>query len=142
LANEVFLKVFGKTPQDFRDRQHFFRLVAKAIRQILINYAEERGASKRGGKVDHVPLEEAFGFGVSDKLADQICDLHLALEQFERVDPRAAEVVQLKFFVGLRNEEIAEVLEVSRATVARDWTLARAWLWREMDGSGLGELES
>ena len=91
--------------------------------------------------MDHIPLEEAFGPGITDKVAEQVCDLHLALERFEGVDPRAAEVVQLKFFVGLKHEEIAEVLDISRATVVRDWTLARAWLWREMDESLLAERE-
>jgi len=141
LANEVFLKVFGHAPQEFKDRQHFFRLIAKAIRQILINYAENRRAAKRGGGAHHTSLEDVFDLGFSDGVVDQIWDLHLALEKFEEVDPRAAEVVQLKFFVGLKNEEMAEVLGTSKATVVRDWNVARAWLWRELNGSMSGKEE-
>ena len=142
LANEVYLKVFGSDSRDFGDRRHFYRLIGKAIRHLLINYAEERRAAKRGGGADHVPLEEAFGLGLSPKASDQARELHRALERLQAVDARAAEVVQLKFFVGLKNAEIGEVLEVSKATVARDWTFARAWLWREMgaESGAIGEV--
>ena len=134
LANEVFIKLFGNCTQRFEDRRHFFRVTGTAIRRILINYAEQRVAKKRGGNAVVVSLEDADGIDLSPETSEQIMDLHRALERFEKMDPRASEVVQLKFFVGFTHDEIAEVLGVSRATVARDWASARAWLWREMDG--------
>jgi RNA polymerase sigma factor (TIGR02999 family) len=132
LANEAFLKVFSGTPPDFNDRRHFYRLLSTAIRQILVNYGQARKTRKRGGGAQHVPLDVAEGLGLAAEAAEQVRDLDRALEKLREMDARAAEVVELKFFVGLGNAEIAEVLGVSRPTVIRDWAAAKAWLWKEI----------
>lgn len=134
LANEMFIRCFGNGTPRFEDRLHFFRVMSTTIRRILINYAEQRGAEKRGGKVQDLQLQNGDWIDLSPEAADQIIDLHRALERFEATDARASEIVRLKFFLGLSIDEIAEVLGVSRATVGRDWASARAWLWREMEG--------
>ena len=135
LANEVFIKVFGDRPPNLKDRRHFFTLLAKAVRQILVNYSEGRRAAKRGGGRPHVSLAEAGTIAQSPEVSDRLLDLHDALEQFESLDERAARVVELRFFAGLNYEEIAETLGVSRATAVRDWEAAKAWLHREMGGA-------
>lgn len=136
LANEVVLKVFGRDhAPSFADRRHFYRTLALAARQVLVNRSEHRGAAKRGGgKEDRTLSPELVGAGRQvDGLT--VIDLHRALSRFEDVDPRAAEVVELRFFLGLDAEEAATVLGISKATADRDWAAARAWLRRELAAS-------
>ncbi len=133
LVNEAYLKLFGGQPRDFEGRRHFFRLVSRVTRQVLVNYAEAKRSRKRGGDAPTpIPLEEAPGVAMTMGVADEVVALDDALAEFKRVDPRAAEVVELRFFAGLTHEEIAETLEMSLATVGRDWAVARAWLKREL----------
>lgn len=132
IANELFLKVFADTTTEFRDREHFYSLVARVIRQILINYRRDRRTEKRGSGAPHLGLEVVDSLGIDPRVAERVDDLHEALCRLEQFDARAARVVELKFFVGLGNAEVAEVLGVSRPTVIRDWAAARAWLWKEM----------
>lgn len=134
LANEVFIKLFAKTTPNFEDRKHFFTLLAKAVRQILVNYSEASRSAKRGGDAPHLPLAEAGSIAMAPEVSDQLLDLHGALQRFEALDERAARVVELRFFAGLSYEEIAETLDISRATAVRDWEAARAWLHREVGG--------
>ena len=138
LVNEAYVKIFGGETLHFEDRRHFFRLVSRVTRQVLVNYAEAQRSLKRGGDAPTpIPLDEASAAAMTDGVADDIVALAEALEQFRSVDPRAAEVVDLRFFAGLTHEEIAETLELSLATVGRDWSLARAWLKRELGGDRL-----
>jgi RNA polymerase sigma-70 factor, ECF subfamily len=127
LVNELCIRLLGSEPIAYRDRAHFFAIAAQTMRRILIDYARARTAEKRGGEQKRVSLTAVDGWspvaGSEDLLAlDQV------LSKLEKADPRAARVVELRFFGGLQEEEIAEVLGVSVITVKRDWRVARAWL--------------
>lgn len=128
LAHEVFMKLCGGTPSEPNGRKHFFTLLSKAVRQILVNYSEAAHAAKRGGDAQPVTLNEELGVGISPEVSAQILDLHDVLRRFEELDERAAKVVELRFFAGLTYDEIAETLEIARATAVRDWEAAKAWL--------------
>lgn len=125
LVNEAFLKLVDqKTP--WQDRNHFFAVSATLMRRILVDYARRHGAEKRGALAETVPLDEVFVF-VRERPA-ALMALDAALAELETADPRRARVVELRFFAGLNNEEIADVLSIHSNTVLRDWNLARAWL--------------
>jgi RNA polymerase sigma factor (TIGR02999 family) len=130
LVHEAYIKLVGGGSPGWRDREHFFAVAARAMRHVLVNYAERRRTAKRGGGVEPVPLDEANP--VAEEAAEELLALHEALGRLERRNPRQGRVVECRFFVGLSIEETAEVLDVSAATVKRDWTLASAWLRREM----------
>jgi RNA polymerase sigma factor (TIGR02999 family) len=130
LVHEAYIKLLGNGSGGWRDRSHFFAVAARAMRQILVNYAERRRAEKRGGGAEHVALDEANP--VSPEAADEVLALHEALGRLEELNERQARVVEHRFFVGLAIDETAEVLGVSPATVKRDWALASAWLRREV----------
>jgi RNA polymerase sigma factor (TIGR02999 family) len=141
LASEVFIKLCGNRPLEPRDRKHFFTTLAKAVRQILLNYAEAKSSQKRGGDAVAVPLDSVASSLMSPEVSDSVLAVDEALRRFETVDVRAARVVELRFFTGLTYEEIAETLGISRATAVRDWDAARLWLAREIgpslpEGSG------
>lgn len=135
LASEVFIKLCGNHPLEPRDRKHFFTTLAKAVRQILLNYAEAKGTQKRGGGAVEVPLASVEGSLMSEAVSDSVLAVDEALTRFERIDARAAKVVQLRFFTGLTYEEIAETLGIARSTAVRDWEAARLWLAREIGPS-------
>jgi RNA polymerase sigma factor (TIGR02999 family) len=130
LVHEAYLKLVRHDGADWRDRAHFFAVASRAMRQILVNYAERRRAKKRGGGVEVVPLEEANP--VSPEAAEELLVLDEALQRLESIEPRRCRVVECRFFAGLAIHETAEALGVSVATVKRDWTLASAWLRREV----------
>jgi RNA polymerase sigma factor (TIGR02999 family) len=133
LAHEAYAKLFGDEVRDYANRRHFYRLVSRAIRQILVNYATAQRRQKRGGDTPTAaPLHELEDHLMSPRVADEVVELHEALERFRELDERAASVVELKFFAGLTAEEIAETLDTSPATVGRDWAIAKAWLEREL----------
>jgi RNA polymerase sigma factor (TIGR02999 family) len=136
LVHEAFLKLSGGARLDARGRAHFYAIAATAMRHILCNYARDRRARKRGGGVDFVPFDGLNGVGergaVPTTLADTLADLDDALRRLERIDPRRAQVVECRFFGGLTVEETAAALGVSPRTVKRDWSMAQAWLYREM----------
>lgn len=125
LVHEAFLKLVEQETQ-WQNRNHFFAMAANLMRRILVDYARRHKAEKRGGEVEKVSLEDAFVF-VKEKPAQMIA-LDEALQELAKIDERRSRVVELKFFGGLNNEEIAEVLGVHSNTVLRDWNLARAWL--------------
>lgn len=128
LVNELAVRMLGSTPMSYNDRTHFFALAAQMMRRILIDYARARVAGKRGGVQQRVSLSSVGEqLGVAPQSEDLIM-LDDALSRLERADPRAAKVVELRFFGGLREQEVAEILEVSLVTVKRDWQVARAWL--------------
>jgi RNA polymerase sigma factor (TIGR02999 family) len=128
LIHEAYLKV-GQSSR-FENRGHFFAVASKAMRQVLINYAEQKKAAKRGGGERDVTLVE--GSAVSDDAVDEIIILDQALSRLEELSERQSQVVECLFFGGLSVAETAEALEISPATVKRDWSTARAWLYREM----------
>jgi len=132
LVHEAFLRLIDQTRVNWRDRSHFCAIAAKAMRRILIDHARARRAAKRGGEWQRLTLEEAL-----DALAGpsvDINDLDEALNRLAEADPREARVVELRFFGGLSNVEVAEALRVSVRTVEDDWRMARAWLRRELSG--------
>ena len=131
LVNEAYLRLADQTNPNWQDRAHFFAVAARAMRQILINYANGCRTQKRGGggalkvALDDVAL-------VSPEKSKEIIELHEALDRLAALDARKAEVVELKYFGGLNYDEIAEVLKVSAITVRRDWEFARTWLYSDL----------
>jgi RNA polymerase sigma factor (TIGR02999 family) len=133
LVHEAYLKLAGRNRASWTDRIHFFRIAARAMRDVLVDYARRQQAQKRGGDAPHVSLDDAPPLGgLPDVEVDEVLAVNEALTRLETVDERQARVVELRYFVGLSIQETAEVLEVSPATVKRDWTSARAWLFREI----------
>lgn len=130
LVNEAYMRLADQTSPSWQTRAHFFAVAARAMRQILVNYALAYRAQKRGGGAYKVELDEAAL--VSPEQSNQIFDLHEALQRLSVLDARKADVVELRYFGGLSYEEIAEVLKVSVITVRRDWEFAKAWLYSEL----------
>ena len=130
LVNEAFLRLVDQQNVHWQNRAHFFGIAAQMMRRILVDYARSRGTTKRGAGA--VKLTFGEGMIVSDERNAEIVAVHEALEQLSQIDSRKGQIVELRFFGGLSIEETAEVLGVSPGTVMRDWTLAKAWLRREM----------
>lgn len=133
LIHEAYIKVASGTG-GFENRGHFFATTARAMRQVLINYAERQSAKKRGGGVSEVTLYEDDA--VTDGAMDELVALNDALQKLEGMSARQGQVVECLFFAGLNIAETAEALDISPATVKRDWATARAWLYREMQADG------
>lgn len=128
LVHEVYLRLLGGANQPpWNDRQHFFAAAAEAMRRILIEHARARGRQKRGGGQALIELESADL--ASDYDPDTVLALDDAIRRLGRQDPRAADVVRLRFFAGLSVEETAEAMGLSVRTVKREWAYARAWLF-------------
>lgn len=133
LVNEAWLRLAGQTHVTDRGRSYFFAAAARAMRQILVDHARRRRRLKRGGQRARVTLDEADL--ALDGFAADLLDLDEALHRLADSYPRQARVVECRFFAGLNVEETAAALEVSPRTVKGDWALARAWLYRAIDGS-------
>ena len=132
LVHEAWLRVSGPGHTNYQNRAHFFAAAAEAMRRILIDNARRKHALRRGGGQALVDLEEADIAAPGND--EQLLAMHEALDQLAAEDPRKAELVKLRFFVGLSVEEAAEVLGVSVPTVKRHWAYAKAWLYRQMAG--------
>ena len=130
LVNEAYLRLIDLRNVRWQNRAHFFAVSAELMRRILVDFARSRGYQKRGGGVRHVELDEA-AVVAKDRGAEMVV-LDEALKALAGLDARQARVVELRYFGGLADAEIAEVLKVSVGTVRRDWTLARAWLNLEL----------
>jgi RNA polymerase sigma-70 factor, ECF subfamily len=130
LVDEAYLRLADQAKPNWQNRAHFFAVAARAMRQILVNYAKSCRAQKRGGGALKVELDEAAI--VSPEQSQAIVDLHEALERLGTLDARKARVVELKYFGGLNHDEIAEVMKISTVTVRRDWVFAKAWLYDEL----------
>jgi RNA polymerase sigma factor (TIGR02999 family) len=131
LIHEVYLRLVEFQSVRWQDRAHFFAVCARLMRRILVDFARSHDSLKRGGNDRKVTLEE--GVIISPDVPAQLMDLEHALTKLAEEDPRKSSVVELRFFGGLTVKETAEVLKVSPDTVMRDWSMARAWLLREMD---------
>jgi len=132
LVNEAYLRLVGLNAPPWEGRSHFFAIAAQQMRQILVDYARRHRAGKRGGAAETLSLDDS-GLLEPGKSRDvDVVALDDALKALAQIDPRKAQVVELRFFGGLNFDETAEVLKVSAVTVARDWSTARAWLHREM----------
>src|SRR5438309_7197882 len=130
LVNEAFMKLVDQRDVHWQNRAHFFGLAAQMMRRILVDYARNRQYAKRGGSARQVSLDEAMI--VSEERSAEVIALDDALKGLAQFDPRKSQIVELRFFGGLTIEETAEVLKVSPGTVMRDWTLAKAWLRKQM----------
>jgi RNA polymerase sigma factor (TIGR02999 family) len=136
LVHEAYLRLF-KPPTDnweeqWQDRAHFFGVAARQMRQILIDYARAKSADKRGGGLTRVDLD-AVSLPVPPTQGVDLIALDLALKKLETLHPRTAQIIEMRFFAGLTEEETAEALELSRATVRREVAFGRAWLFDEID---------
>ena len=132
LVNEAYLRLVDYKRMQWQNRAHFFAVSAQVMRRILVEHARRRNL-KRGGAVPHVSLDEAAQVG-GGRPADLVA-LDDAMNSLARLDPRKVQVVEMRFFGGLSVEETAEVLKVSPVTVMRDWSTAKAWLYRELTGA-------
>jgi RNA polymerase sigma factor (TIGR02999 family) len=131
LVNEAYVRLTDYKRMRWENRAHFFAVSAQLMRRILVDHARRRNL-KRGGGVQHVALEDTAVVG--SERGEDLAALDDAMKELARVDARKAQIVELRFFGGLSVEETAEVLKVSGITVMRDWSTARAWLYREMSG--------
>lgn len=129
IIHEAYLKI-SDSPGQYRNRAHFFAVAARAMRQVLINYAEKKAAAKRGGGRSDVTLSDSDA--IADEAVEDLLSLDEALRRLERMSGRQGQVVECLFFAGFSISETAEALDISPATVKRDWTTARAWLYREL----------
>ena len=130
LVHELYLRLIQQNRTSLTDRTHFFTFAAKVMRLILIDYARENQALRRGRGIQHVPLSPDVPWievGSSD-----ILELNIALDEFEKIDPARLKVVELRYFLGCTVEETSDLLDKSNATVHRDLQFARAWLYRRL----------
>jgi len=134
LINEAYVRLVDQKNVQWANRSHFFAISAQIMRRILIDHARRHAYAKRGGGAQQVSLEEAAT--VTPDVSGELLRLDEALKSLAAMDPRRSQVVELRYFGGLNNEEIAGVLQVSENTVTRDWNMARAWLYQQLTGSG------
>ena len=130
LVNEAYLRLVNRKDVHWQNRAHFFAIAAKLMRSILVDHARSRTYAKRGGGAAKVSLDEALI--VSQERAGEVVALDDALRRLEEIDAQQSHIVELRFFAGLTIEETAEVLSLSPATIKREWTTAKAWLYREL----------
>jgi RNA polymerase sigma factor (TIGR02999 family) len=131
LVHELYLKLFSAEPVDWKNRGHFLAVCARQLRHIIVDYARNRHALKRGGRHGQISLEDAPELGVV--IDHRVLDLDHALSRLEQLDVRASQVVELRYFGGLTEGETAEALGISIATLKRDWEFARTWLLKEIE---------
>lgn len=132
LVHEAFLKMVDQRQVSWRGQTHFFAIAAQAMRRVLVDHARTKGRHKRGGGLKRLEFDEHL-------VVSRDCDEHVllideALGKLAELDPRQATIVELRFFGGMEMDEVAEALDVSKRTVEADWTMARAWLRRELAG--------
>jgi RNA polymerase sigma-70 factor, ECF subfamily len=130
LIHETYLRLIGSALPEIENRKHFYALAARLMRQVLVDHARRHRAGKRGSGKENIPIDEAVIY--SHQRAAEFVALDDALEALAAFDPRKARVVELRFFAGLTSEEIAEVVNMSPASVSRDLRFAEAWLQREL----------
>jgi RNA polymerase sigma factor (TIGR02999 family) len=133
LVHEVYLRLCSQEEPQWENRAHFFAVAARMMRRILVDYSRWRGAKKRGSAAVHVSLGEALTIPMPEKF--DLIALDGALEQLAAFDARKCQVVEMRFFTGLPAKEIAAVLKTTEATVRRDWIIAKAWLFRYLEGN-------
>ncbi len=130
LVNEAYLKLIDQAHVDWQGREHFYAVAARAMRQVLVDYARKRNAEKRGAGRDHTTIDNKE-LGLQAPL-DKVLALEEALDRLDAVDSRMRRIVEYRFYCGLNEQEVAELLQVSPRTVQREWTKARAWLYNEL----------
>jgi RNA polymerase sigma factor (TIGR02999 family) len=130
LVHEAYLKLIGQRETNWSNRAHFFGVAASLMRRILIDHARGHLRNKRGGALQRVSLDESLGF--SEERSQELLAIDEALDKLEKTDNRQSRIVTLRFFGGLTEQEIAEVLNLSPRTVQREWAFAKAWLHGEI----------
>ena len=130
LVHEAYLRLTAQDRVAWQNRAHFFAIAAQMMRRVLIDHARERLAAKRPGAHLKVLLDD--GIGAAQPPSCELMMVDGALVELARIDPRQAQIVELRYFGGLSEQEVADVLSVSRATVSREWQTARAWLYRRL----------
>ncbi|MGZ5445830.1 MAG: sigma-70 family RNA polymerase sigma factor [Thermoanaerobaculia bacterium] len=130
LVNELYLKLVGQRSVAWNDRAHFFAVAAQVMRRILVDHARRKKSDKRGGDMIPVTIGAVLDLPAAENI--DVVALDVALEHLEKIFPQQARVVELRFYAGLTIDETAAVLGVSPATISREWTMARAWLRREL----------
>jgi len=130
LVHEVYLRLCQSEPIDWKNRAHFYAVAAQQLRRVLVDHSRRVHSDKRGGNVVKLSLWESDGTAVA--LDERILAVDQALTRLEALDPRAAKVVELRFFGGLEEKEAAEVLQISVATLKRDWNFAKTWLTSQL----------
>jgi|SRR5689334_2329006 RNA polymerase sigma-70 factor (ECF subfamily) len=130
LVNEVYVKIFRQTPPEARSRTHFIALAAQVMRRFLVDHARSKKTEKRGRDPQMVPLDHVLIY--DEGRSDELLAVHEALERLRAWAPRQSEIVEMRYFGGMSEEEIAEYLKISARTVKRDWAMARAWLHAEL----------
>jgi RNA polymerase sigma factor (TIGR02999 family) len=130
LVNEAFLRLVNRKNLQWQNRAHFFGIAAQLMRTILVDHARSHASAKRGGGARKLELDEALV--VSQQKASEVIALDDALKQLALLDSQQSRIVELRFFGGLTVEEAAEVLQVSPATIKREWSTAKAWLYHEL----------
>jgi RNA polymerase sigma factor (TIGR02999 family) len=133
LINDAYLKLSAGALPVFADRAHFYAIAARAMRQLLVDYARTRLTQKRGGGVDAVPLTDRLGIADDPDAAARVIELGEALDRLEAHSARLAQVVYLRFYAGLSDVEIGGLLGIEESTVRRDWLKARGWLFRALN---------
>ncbi|MFK8051769.1 MAG: ECF-type sigma factor [Woeseiaceae bacterium] len=130
LVNEAYLKLAGHQLSDFKNRGHFFATAARAMRQVLINYAERMASAKRGGGVDHATLSGVAG--LPSHSFEELLEIDRLLQRLESENPRHCRLFECRVFGGMTIAETADALDLSPATIKRDWALVSAWIYREL----------
>jgi RNA polymerase sigma factor (TIGR02999 family) len=130
LVNEAYLQLASQQDKAWANRSHFYAVAAQLMRRLLVDYARQRNAAKREGRQHKVELTDAIA--ITDDGLDQVLDIDEALKRLAEFDPRSSRVVVLRFFGGMTEGEIAEVLGIAERTVKRDWNVAKAWLHGEL----------
>lgn len=133
LVHESYLRLLNQRTVDWSDRLQFLSIAARMMRRILADHADARKTEKRGGEAPKLQLDAALEF--FDQRAINVADVDQALRDLESLDPRQAQLVELRFFAGLSIKETAELMALSEATVRREWTIARRWLQQEISGN-------
>jgi RNA polymerase sigma factor (TIGR02999 family) len=133
LVHEAYLKLVSGANISWQNRAHFFGIAANAMRQILVNHAKARQCQKRGGGQTLMALDDSVSFPYSQDL--DVIALNESLETLAQLDPRQAKIVELRFFGGLTIDETAAVLNISSATVSREWEMARTWLYCQLSNN-------
>lgn len=131
LVHEAFLKLTDLKEIKWNDRKHFFRFVSQIMRQILVDHARHHAADKRGNKPVHFSIDDLQI--PAEERAEAVLRLDEALDKLTRLDERQAKIVEMRYFAGMKVSEIAETLEISERSVAREWQEARLWLYRELN---------
>lgn len=131
LVHEAYLKLIDQKQVEWKSRGHFFALAAQAMRRILVDHAKSRHREKRGGPNENVPLEDEL-LAVAEETNIDVIALDEALSRLAKFDPQQERIVEMRYFAGLSLDETAAAIGISRATAARDWAVAKAWLHREL----------